>query len=64
MLVDLAKQLFGVNDVSAGYANVVVESRVVQVDIGYLDVICLPTISTASMLLGFISMKIDERLAQ
>ena len=63
MLADLARQLFGVNDVSAGYTLVDLESRIVPVDSDYLGVCHLPTIATTSMLLGFISSKIDERLA-
>ena len=64
MLTDLAKQLFGVENVlSAGAINVTLESRVVQVDSDYLGVCRLPTIATTSMLLEFISSKIDERLA-
>ena len=63
MLADLARQLFGVDDVNAGYTEVLLESRVVQVDSDYLGVTCMPRIATTSMLLGFVSRKIDERLA-
>ena len=64
MVAELARQLFGVNDVSAWYTKVEFESRVVRVDSDYLGVTCMPRIATTSMLLGFVSRKIDERLAQ
>ena len=64
MLADLARQLFGVDYVSAGFTKVAIKSRVVRVDSDYQGVSFLPTIATTSMLLEFVSSKIDERLVE